>query len=92
MVAELGTPTETLKDWGESCDVYKIYTHGHGTGERVAIASGEVVADIGTLCLAELFLTPAEIATKTSRYTVLVCYGVDNKVASIRESGNPTPN
>ncbi|TAL99691.1 MAG: hypothetical protein EPN70_24510 [Paraburkholderia sp.] len=86
VIAQVGGPTATEQDQGNSCDVYKLYTHGPGGAGKGAIAAGEAVADVFTLGLAEIIFTPTEAATKNAKHTVLFCYGSDGKLASVRES------
>jgi hypothetical protein len=82
----LGAPTATVKEGKLTCDSYKLYTRGPGTGGKVAIATTEVVADVFTLGLTELATTPAEYATRNSLHTVLMCYDSDGTLVSQTES------
>lgn len=86
VIAQVGSPTSSEQDEGNSCDVYKLYTHGPGGAGKGAIAAGEVLADVATLGLAEIIFTPTEAATKSAKHTVLFCYGSDGKLASVKES------
>ncbi|MGF6902015.1 hypothetical protein P3T22_003289 [Paraburkholderia sp. GAS348] len=86
VIAEVGSPASTEQDQANSCDVYKLYTHGPSGAGKGAIAAGEVLADVATLGLAEIIFTPTEAATKSSKHTVMFCYGSDGKLASIKES------
>jgi hypothetical protein len=91
--AELGPPVSTITDWGKSCDIYKLYTHGLNGVEKGAIAVGEAAADVFTLGLAEVVLTPAEAATQNERHVVMLCYANDSDDAplkTVRESGGAT--
>lgn len=90
--AELGPPVSSITDRGKSCDIYKLYTHGPGPVEKAAIAVVEAAADVFTLCLAEVILTPAEAATQNERHVVMVCYANDSDDAplkTVREGGGP---
>jgi hypothetical protein len=87
IVEQLGPPVVTgMKDGPNSCDVYKLYTHGPGTASKAAIAVGEAAADVVTLGLTEVAFTPAEGITRNSLHSVSFCYGEDNKLVSMRES------
>ena len=69
VVEVLGAPTASVKQGDQSCDVYKLYTHGPGGVGKGAIAAGEAVADVFTLGLAGSLLRPwkARLAMKTHR-------------------------
>lgn len=86
VVAQVGSPSSTMQDNGNSCDVYKLYTHGPSGAGKGAIAAGEVVADVFTLGLAEIIFTPTEAATKNTKHTVIFCYSPDNKLVSMNQS------
>lgn len=93
VVSSIGSPSSNITDRGKSCDVYRLYTHGPGAVTRGAIAVGEAAADVVTLCLAEVVLTPAEAITRNGQRTVLFCYkgdGDSDKLAWVRESGTST--
>src|SRR5436305_14747677 len=64
VIAELGTATTNVPDGSQSCDMYKLYTRGPGLAGKAAIAVGEAAADVFTIGLAEILLTPTELATK----------------------------
>jgi hypothetical protein len=74
VVKVIGSPPATVPDSGQSCDIYKLYTHGPGGGGKAAAAFGEGVTDVFTLGLAEVVWTPVEAVTKNSLYTVTFCY------------------
>jgi hypothetical protein len=82
VVAEIGAPIASEKDGKNSCDVYKLYTDGPSGAGKGAIAAGEAVADVFTLGLAEVVLTPAEAATSSDKHTVIFCYSPSNKLVS----------
>jgi len=86
VIAQVGTPSSSLKDQDKSCDVYQLYTHGPGRWGKAGIALGEAAADVFTLGLAEAVTTPAEAATRNKLHTVLFCYAADDKLAFVRES------
>ena len=86
VVEALGAPTATVKQGDDSCDVYKLYTHGPGGAGKGAIAAGEAVADVFTLGLAEVVTSPVEGATRDSKHTVTMCYDKDSKLISQNES------
>ena len=91
VVEQLGAPTATVNDGDNSCDVYKLYTHGPGSVSKGLIAFFEAAADVVTLCLAEILFTPLETATRNSKHTVMVCYGPDGKLTAVKESDS-SPN
>ena len=91
IIAEIGSPTSSVKDQDKSCDVYQLYTHGPGAWGKAGIAFGEAAADAFTLGLAEVVATPAEAATRNKLHTVLFCYGSDDRLAVVHESGVAAP-
>ncbi len=86
VLAKLGSPASSVPDSSNSCDIYKLYTHGPGRGGKTAIAVGEAAADVFTLGLAEVVFTPVEAGTKSGKHTVLFCYDNGDKLVSVRES------
>ncbi len=86
IVEVLGAPTATVKQGDQSCDVYKLYTHGPSGVGKGAIAATEAVADVFTLGLAEVVSSPVEGATRNAKHTVTMCYDKDTKLASQHES------
>lgn len=71
------------------CDAYKLYTEGHNGLSKGLVATGEVLGDVATLGLAEIFFTPLESATQNHKHTVLFCYAPNNKLAMIKNT-NPS--
>ena len=86
VLADIGAPTATVKDGNNSCDIYKLYTEGHSTAGKVGIATGEAIADVFTLGLAEVIFTPAQAATTDDKHTVIFCYAPDDTLASVNQS------
>jgi hypothetical protein len=88
IVETLGAPTATVKqsEGDQSCDVYKLYTHGPGGVGKGAIAATEAVADVFTLGLAEVVSSPIEGGTRNAKHTVTMCYDKDGKLVSQNES------
>jgi hypothetical protein len=86
IVSEVGPPESTLKEGENSCDVYRLYTKGPSTIGKGAIAVTETLADVATLGLAEIVLTPTEAATKNSKHTVVFCYSPENKLVFVRQA------
>jgi hypothetical protein len=86
VVEVLGAPTATVKQGDQSCDIYKLYTHGPSGAGKGAIAAGEAVADVFTLGLAEVVTSPVEGATRNAKHTVTMCYDKDSKLISQNES------
>jgi len=88
VIERVGAPMATTKEAsGESCDLYKLYTHGYGGGGRASIAFLEGAADVVTFGLAEAVSTPVEAATKNEPHPVTICYR-DAKLSKISEDGN----
>jgi hypothetical protein len=87
VVSSLGAPINTVKDAGNSCDVYKLYTKGTSKAGKAGIIFTEAAADFFTLGLAEAVATPAEAATKSNLHTVLICYDTDERLVSLRDEG-----
>lgn len=88
VIGKLGTPTGSVADGNQNCDVYKLYTTGPDGIGKGAIVAGEVAADIYTLGLAELVTSPTESATRNAQHTVLFCYTRDNKLGEIRDTSS----
>ncbi len=87
VIGRLGAPAgSTQYPGGDSCDLYRLYTKGYGTGGKVATALVESAADVFTLGLAEVVLTPTEAATKNELHPVKFCYH-DQKLTMV--SDNP---
>ena len=86
VMAEVGNPEATTPDGDNSCDIYKLYTHGPEAAGKGALAAGEIVADVFTLGLTEIIFTPVEAATRNSKHAVIFCYGNDSKLVSVKES------
>ena len=97
---ELGSPVTTSKGaGGTSCDLYLLYTKGYGIAAKAPIAVGELAADVFTIGLAEIVLSPTEAATRNEKRTVWFCYQNDallsvtvkNAGAETSTSTTPTP-
>ncbi len=92
VLQELGTPAGTFVDGdGAKCDTYNLYTHGYGGAVRAPIAILEIAADVVTLGLAELALTPMEAATQADQHPVTFCYRND-QLTRFHASENPAMN
>jgi hypothetical protein len=92
---ELGSPLSTSKGaGGTSCDLYLLYTKGYGVAGKVPIAVGELAADVFTIGLAEIILSPTEAVTRNEQRTVWFCYQNDAllsvTVKSAAETSTPT--
>jgi hypothetical protein len=75
VLERLGAPDSTaLESDGMSCDFYKLYTRGYGAGGKIPIAVAEGAADVVTLGLAEIVLTPTEGVTKNEKHPITICY------------------
>jgi hypothetical protein len=75
VLAKLGAPDTTLVQADQtSCDFYKLYTRGYGAGGKIPIAVAEAAADVFTIGLAEIALTPTEGVTKNQKHPVQFCY------------------
>ena len=97
---ELGAPVTTSKGGGgTSCDLYLLYTRGYGVAGKAPIAVGELAADVFTVGLAEIVLSPTEAATRNEKRTVWFCYQNDALLnvtvksagAETSTSATPTP-
>jgi hypothetical protein len=87
VLERLGAPQDTITESdGSSCDVYELYTHGYGAGGKIPIAIAEGAADVVTLGLAEVLLTPTEGVTKNAKHPVTFCYK-DQKIVRITGDG-----
>jgi len=89
VLEKLGAPDTTAAESdGTSCDFYKLYTRGYGAGGKIPIAIAEGAADVFTIGLAEIVLTPTEGVTKNEKHPVTICYK-DQKLARITGEGKP---
>ena len=75
---------------GATCDYYKLYTRGYGAGGKIPIAVGEAAADVFTIGLAEIVLTPTEGVTRNEKHPVAFCY-VNQKLVRVTLEGTPSP-
>ena len=87
VIAALGAPKSSMQDGADSCDVYSLYTGGPNGAQKAAVILGEAGADFATLGLFEIAGTPAQALTRAKRHTVLMCYGGDGGLASVRDEG-----
>jgi hypothetical protein len=65
---------------GTNCDSYRLYTKGYGEGGKAGVALLEGTADVLTLGLMEIVLTPTEALTKNEKHPVVFCYSSDKLV------------
>jgi hypothetical protein len=86
VVESLGAPDTTVQQGAESCDVYKLYTGGVSGAGKGVIVLGEAAADVFTLGLTEVVLTPTEALTKSQKHPVSFCYGADGILASVTKN------
>jgi len=71
----LGDPDDSvIQIDGTDCDSYKLFTKGYGAGGKVGVALLEGAADVLTLGLTEIVLTPTEVLTKNEQHPVAFCY------------------
>jgi len=87
VIQTLGAPLASLKQGSNSCDVYKLYTHGPGAVGKGVIATTEAVADVFTLGLAEVVSSPIEGGTRNAHHMVTMCYDENEKLAAQSDSG-----
>jgi hypothetical protein len=86
VLGKLGAPDGTVTEGnGEDCDLYRLYTRGYGASGKLPIATAEVAADVFTLGLAEIILTPAEALTMNEKHAVSVCYDDGQKLVRTTE-------
>jgi len=88
VLTRLGQPVVTTNENGNSCDTYHLYTNAIGAAGRAPIAIAETAADVFTIGLAEVVMTPAEMVTRNAKYPVKFCYR-DNKLINVTESQTP---
>jgi len=87
----LGAPAHQMTNAdAEKCDSYLLYTNAVGAWGRTPIIILEVAADVFTVCLAEVLMTPTEMLTKNDKYPVTFCFK-DDKLASVTKSDIPAP-
>jgi len=83
VIEQLGPPLATnAQADGTSCDTYQLYTKGYGVAGKVPVALVETAADVFTVGLAEVVLTPAEGVTRNETHPVTFCYR-DGKLSSV---------
>ena len=87
ILGKIGAPVTAAQDKENSCDIYRLYTHGASGARKGAVVAGEAVADVATLGLFEVIATPAEAATKYKLHTVAFCYSKDERLVSVSEAG-----
>jgi hypothetical protein len=81
----LGAPDDSvIQADGTNCDSYQLYTKGYGTGGKAGVALQEGAADVLTLGLTEIVLTPTEVLTKNEKHPVAFCYSSD-KLVRVKE-------
>ncbi len=89
VLEQLGVPDSTeVQPGGESCDLYRLYTTGHGTVRKVATMVGEGATDV-VMPLAELLWTPAQALTKDEKHPIWFCYK-NKKLISVGTKPSPT--
>lgn len=77
----LGAPdVSALQADGTNCEIYHLYTRGYGAGGKAGVAILEGTADVLTLGLTEIVLTPTEALTKNEKHPVTFCYSSDKLV------------
>jgi hypothetical protein len=77
----IGAPDDSVSQTdGTNCDSYQLYTKGYGAGGRAGVALLEGAADVLTLGLTEVVLTPTEVLTKNKKHPVAFCYSSDKLV------------
>jgi hypothetical protein len=91
VVARIGAPTGKVDDGGLSCDIYKLHTKGTNAAGKTGIIVTEAAADVFTLGLAEVVLTPAQAASRAGLHTVLFCYNAGETLQQIKDSGVERP-
>lgn len=75
VIERIGPPGAQMKESdGAQCDLYRLYTKGYGALGKGSIAFGEGLADVMTLGLAEIVLSPTEAATKNAKHPINFCY------------------
>jgi hypothetical protein len=85
VLAKLGAPiTSSPGPGGMSCDLYRLYTKGYGEAGKIPLSVLEVAADVFTIGLAEIVLTPTEAMTKNDQHPVDFCYK-DQKLVSVEQ-------
>jgi hypothetical protein len=90
VLQRLGAPDDSvIQTDGTNCDSYQLYTKGYGVGGKAGVALLEGAADVLTLGLTEIVLTPTEALTKNEKHSVAFCYSSDKLV---RLKGAIVPN
>ena len=92
VMEDLGSPVDTSKGTdGTSCDLYLLYTKGYGVAAKAPIAVGELAADVFSLGLAEIVLSPTESVTRNEKRTVWFCYQNDALLSvTVKSAGAET--
>jgi hypothetical protein len=81
----LGVPVDSvIEPGGRNCDSYLLYTKGYGKAGKAGVALLEGTADVLTLGLSEIVLTPTEALTRNKKHRVAFCYSSDKLVRVMR--------
>lgn len=91
VLANLGPPAHSYKAGERTVDVYSLDPEGPSQTTKSVVESLDVVADVCTVGIAEIVLTPLEYATKHEPTNYVVTYGPDDKVATVEVGGEPAP-
>ena len=89
---QLGAPvTSSTGAGGTSCDLYLLYITGYGYGGKVPLAVAEAAADVFTIGLAEIVLSPTESVTRNEKKQVWFCYQNDALLSVTAQSASASP-
>jgi hypothetical protein len=89
VLERLGAPISTATESdGATCDLYSLYTKGYGAAGKIPIAIAEGAADVFTLGLAEVILTPTEGVTRNDKHPITFCYK-SQKLVRLTGTGAP---
>jgi hypothetical protein len=86
VLAKLGPPQHSYQHGEQTTDVYSLDPEGPAKSTKSVVESLDVMADVLTLGLAEIVLTPLEYASKHEPTTYVVTYGPDDRVQQVQNT------
>jgi hypothetical protein len=88
VIEQLGAPETTEASGANSCDLYRLYTTGHGTFRKVATIVGEGATDV-VFPPAEILWSGGQAATRDKKTPVWFCYK-NKKLLSASAGSDPS--
>ena len=89
VVGVVGEPQGSIVNLGETCEIYRIYTHGLNKAEKAGVAFAQGITDIGTLGIAQLVVWgPVHAAGAPRIHTVMFCFDKNTNLMDLYDK-NP---